>query len=91
MLTYHAILATLATLALLVSAAASLANAIIVGRAGRRVIDAARRTTAAVTAAHELTRRFAPVFEQAVTKAASNMPSDSLRWSDLIASRQRRG
>lgn len=91
MFTYHAILATLATLALLIIAAASLANAIIVGRAGRRVIDAARRTTAAVTTAHELTRRFAPVFEQAVSKAVSDVGADSPRWSDLIASRQRRG
>ena len=88
MLTYHAIIATLATLALLVIAAASLANAIVVARAGRRVIDAARRTIAAVTTAQELVRRAAPGFEQAVSQAAAEY---SPRWSDLIASRQRRG
>ena len=82
MLTYHAILATLATLALLIIAAASLTNAIIVGCAGRRVIDVARRATAAVSSAQELVRRVAPGFEQIVTNAASNMPSDSPRWSD---------
>jgi len=89
MLTYYTIIATLATLALLVIAAACLSNAIVVARAGRRVMNAACRVTDAVTSGHALARRFAPVFEQAVTNAAAS--SDSPRWSDLIAARHRRG